>query len=76
MQKIDVCSLAQSATRNLVEIKMLSDKEKIVLKILLFMQEIDVRTLEHTVTRNWVGIKMLSDKEKNCIKDLAVNARN
>ena len=53
MQEIDVRNLAQPATRNLVGIKMLSDKEKNCIKdILLLMHEIDVRNLAQTVTRN------------------------
>ena len=52
MQEIDFRHLAQTATRNLVRIKMLSDKEKDCIKdILLLMQEIDVHNLvsQHSV---------------------------
>ena len=63
MQEINVRNLAQTVTRNLFGIKMLSNKDKRCTKdMLLLMQEIDVRSLAQTAARNLFGIKVLSEK--------------
>ena len=70
MQEIDVRDLAYTAARNLVGIKILSGKEKILLKTSCFNARNWCSQAGANCDAKFVWTKMLSEKENNCIKDI------